>query len=132
MLLLRNWTGVGSGESSLCEKLETRLCLAATAANIVYGDFTGDHIVDFVTTRGGLKLRAGNGDGTFKAPVPIGGNEFARGGSVGAADFNGDGSLDVAVFGGTTAKGSAQRRSGSGRGCWRRRAARWPITFPNR
>jgi hypothetical protein len=112
MLPLRSWTGIGLDESPLCEQLEPRLCLAATAANIVYGDFTGDHIVDFVTTRGGLKLRAGNGDGTYKAPVPIGGNEFARGGSVGAADFNGDGTLDVAVFGGTTATGSAQRRSG--------------------
>lgn len=117
-MLLRSWnTAVPDGGMPYCEALEPRLFLAATPApgTVITGDFTGDGIVDIVTTQGGLKLRVGNGNGTFQPGVPLSAVGFARGGNLSAADFNLDGSLDITVFGGKTTKAVLQQANG-GRG----------------
>jgi hypothetical protein len=82
---------------------------AGTVPSTVIGDFNGDGTLDIVSSNpapansGGpsISLLAGNGDGTFAAPVtiPFGGTASA----LAAADFNGDGKLDLAgSFAGNT------------------------------
>jgi hypothetical protein len=73
---------------------------AVTTTYVVVGDFTGDDILDRLTTGyyTPVDLRAGLGDGTFAAPIRT---EIPPGASLAAADFNGDGRLDaVTVTGG--------------------------------
>jgi hypothetical protein len=75
-------------------------------ASTVIGDFTGDGKLDIVTSNfppyqfGGpsISLLAGNGDGTFAAPVITPFDETAN--ALAAADFNGDGKLDLALVSG--------------------------------
>lgn len=93
-------------ESARIERLETRLCMAATgvAQSVVAADFNQDGFTDIVETRvggrGGLSLLVANGNGTFQPAVAIGGTGFARGASVASADFNKDGAPDLVVYGG--------------------------------
>lgn len=74
-----------------------------TVGGLLYGlaagDFNRDGKADLVVVSDqALSLLAGNGDGSFQAPVKILGNGGGGGpvGSLAAADFNGDASLDVA------------------------------------
>ncbi|MEQ1861133.1 MAG: Calx-beta domain-containing protein [Chthoniobacteraceae bacterium] len=63
----------------------------------VVGDFNGDGNSDLVlATKKAVVLLAGNGDGTFDAPVAFASNKSSK--SLLAADFNGDGRLDVAAL----------------------------------
>ncbi len=65
--------------------------------SVVTGDFNNDGKPDIVECCGTntLVFRAGNGDGTFQAPVNVA--TVSKGAtSLVAADFNGDGNLDVA------------------------------------
>jgi hypothetical protein len=80
--------------------------LVSNALSVAAGDFNGDGRQDLIVSnaallqggRGDLSqlfLLAGNGDGTFGAPVGFDSGALPI--SVAAADFNGDGTLDVAV-----------------------------------
>lgn len=66
-----------------------------TNTAIVTADFNADGKLDLalVDSRNVISIYAGNGDGTFQAPVDTTG----RGDSAIAADFNGDGRVDLAV-----------------------------------
>jgi hypothetical protein len=99
--------GNGDGTFQGPVKLGTGVSPAAAFA---VGDFTGDGRPDIVTSNlppfppnfGGssISLLAGNGDGTFQAPVTT---NFSEGGSpLAAGDFNGDGKLDLAFAAGAT------------------------------
>ncbi len=74
---------------------------AAVAYNIGYqpldiqqGDFNGDGKADLIErTTSGFVVEAGNGDGTFQAPLVVAGS---AGNSTLVADFNGDGVADIA------------------------------------
>ena len=66
---------------------------AGINGTVIVGDFDGDGKLDLaVTTRDGIFLLAGNGNGSFQAPViyaPF------LGGAIAAGDFAGDGSPDL-------------------------------------
>lgn len=80
-----------------------------TPANMVSGDFNGDGKQDVVVvnvrgsfgapngTTYGLSLIAGNGDGTFAAPVFIYPRDNQNSTSIHAADLNSDGKPDVVI-----------------------------------
>lgn len=81
---------------------------------VVTGDFNNDGKPDIVQCCGGgtnesnsyeLEFRAGNGDGTFQAPVAAASTPENVPGQLVAADFNGDGKLDVAGVAGLGATG---------------------------
>ncbi len=89
-------------------------------SNILEGDFNNDGIIDLISTRNagtGLAaatILAGNGDGTFKTGVSIGGfnlnNTQIRDAATG--DYNGDGKLDL--FFATTGGFAIQSGNGNG------------------
>ena len=67
------------------------------------GDFNHDGKLDFATS--GNLLALGNGDGTFRTPVPIVPSPPAGGfASIAAGDLNNDGETDLvlALYGNTT------------------------------
>ncbi|MEQ1861131.1 MAG: Calx-beta domain-containing protein, partial [Chthoniobacteraceae bacterium] len=69
------------------------------AKGFVVGDFDGDGNADLaLATKKSAVLLAGNGDGTFDAPVAFESNKSSK--SLLAADFNGDGRLDLAALAG--------------------------------
>jgi hypothetical protein len=60
-------------------------------------DVNGDGFPDlFTRDRNGLTVALGNGDGTFKSPMPVFSGDPTWGGST-LGDFNNDGKLDVAA-----------------------------------
>lgn len=69
------------------------------------GDLNNDNHPDIVVAlsddsrnNGGVYLLLNKGNGTFNAPVRLGGNTFAsKGGGVAIGDWNGDGDYDVYV-----------------------------------
>ncbi|MFZ0394261.1 MAG: chitobiase/beta-hexosaminidase C-terminal domain-containing protein [Terracidiphilus sp.] len=63
---------------------------------MVAGDFNGDGIPDLILFSSQFEFLAGNGDGTFQAPVTLN-NNFFHVYAAATADFNGDGILDLAV-----------------------------------
>jgi FG-GAP-like repeat len=73
----------------------------AYPAFVVLADFNHDGFLDIavanraIGTPGQVNILLGNGDGTFKAPVPYG--PFNDAFSIALGDFNGDGNLDIAV-----------------------------------
>ena len=77
----------------------------ANSGSVAVGDFNGDGVPDLAVLTGGssstatdpahISILAGNGDGTFQAPVNT---RVTNGiGSLAAGDFNGDGMLDLVV-----------------------------------
>jgi len=95
---------VGNGDGTFQAARDFAAGVTPTA--IAVGDFNGDGIIDlavansghsfgfpFRPTWGGVSVLAGNGDGTFAAPVGFGVHKTPV--SVVAADFNGDGQLDL-------------------------------------
>ncbi len=71
--------------------------------NVASGDFNGDGKLDvaFACRAGstaGLEVTLGNGDGTFRTPVPVSGVALrqATGNRLVSADFNNDGKSDLA------------------------------------
>ena len=71
----------------------------ASPAVIIAGDFNRDGKADIVVAdqyNYSIWLIAGNGDGTFQAPLKIG-TVASRPRSLAAGDFNGDGRTDLAV-----------------------------------
>ena len=67
-----------------------------TPTNLVAGDFNNDGKVDLLILSGGLSFLAGNGDGTFQAPVTTG-SITLQPSWLAVGDFNQDGKLDAAV-----------------------------------
>jgi len=66
---------------------------AAINGTVVVGDFNGDARLDLaVTNRDGIFLLAGNGDGSFQAPVTY--TPFI-GGAIAVGDFDGNGTPDL-------------------------------------
>ncbi len=58
-------------------------------------DLDGDHIPDLILgdgMHGGIQVFLGNGNGSFRAPVPYGAGIFYQ---IAAADVNGDGKQDL-------------------------------------
>ena len=66
--------------------------------SVTAGDFDGDGKLDLAVSddnSNSIRILLGNGDGTFKPPVPY--NVGSASESVAVGDFNGDGKLDLAV-----------------------------------
>ena len=99
-------TGANAFES------EQQVYVGCTAQDFAVGDINGDGIPDIVVvctsnydSSGATTLQAfyvlGNGDGTFQAPVPFGGNSsISTPTQVVLGDFDGDGKMDVAAIDG--------------------------------
>jgi hypothetical protein len=100
------WVMLGNGDGTF--QPAVGYPTSAGSYMVSLGDFTGDGKIDIITlegtnTQGGLcycvEVLAGNGDGTFGAPITtplpygMGGYAMANG------DFNDDGKSDVAVVG---------------------------------
>ena len=69
------------------------------------GDFNGDGKTDLVVSglgtllsggNGNLTILLGNGDGTFRSPIPL--NAGLNPSAIAQGDFNGDGKIDIAVL----------------------------------
>ena len=75
--------------------------VAGQAQDLAAGDFTGDGKVDLVVTINdpgtSLSLLAGNGDGTFGAPVSFANTSGFDSPAVVAADLDNDAKLDVVI-----------------------------------
>ena len=83
------------------------------ACYVAVGDINHDGKVDIIAANAvtaSFEVLAGNGDGTFRAPIPIALPGIPRGMIV--ADFNGDGWADVAVAGKRGGLHPAQRSQG--------------------
>jgi hypothetical protein len=100
--------GIGNGSAAVILATgtgtfgaRTEFPVAGQAQDLAAGDFTGDGRLDLAVTINdpqiSLSLVAGNGDGTFRAPVNVANTSGFDSPAVVAADFDGDGRLDVAV-----------------------------------
>jgi len=107
---------LGKGDGTFSGPTIYSLTYYVTGA-VAVGDFNGDGKLDLAVVGGdssghGVAFLAGNGDGTFQAPVyfktTLAGGEI----SAVAADFNHDGNLDLFVGG----NGSSEVVLGDGKG----------------
>lgn len=74
----------------------------SVAADVAVGDFDADGRMDLVVSDdagGKVRIRLGNGDGTFRAGLEI--SQLEHPGALAVADFTGDGIEDFAVAAGT-------------------------------
>ncbi len=85
---------LGSGDGTLQAAATTITPVIGGIQAVLLGDFNGDHSLDVVSAAGNFLL-LGNGDGTFRSPLPLG----ASGLGIASGDFNGDGRPDLAVGG---------------------------------
>lgn len=70
----------------------------ATVASIAAADFNGDGKLDLVVGGTAVSILLGNGDGSFQAPVGVGGGGCSA--AVAVGDFNRDGKADVVTSSG--------------------------------
>jgi hypothetical protein len=88
----------GKGDGTFGSPVETPMPFSVIRAEI--GDFNGDGKLDLAMTGNGdlsVAIALGNGDGTFRAPIPIEATYYPRG-LFTAGDFNADGSFDLMQF----------------------------------
>jgi hypothetical protein len=91
------WIGAGDGTVGSPRDLSIDE-QNAEAIGVSVGDLNGDGVPDLVVAgeaSPAVKVLLGIGDGTFQAPVDVGGTP--RPGGVVMSDLNGDGRLDLAV-----------------------------------
>lgn len=93
---------LGNGDGTFQAPKSSTTVYSAGPSNVAAGDFNGDGKLDLAMSgynagysQASLYILAGNGDGTFQAPVAA----FAGYGPIAVADLNGDGKLDIAFTG---------------------------------
>lgn len=90
---------LGNGDGSFAAAVGYTTTSDGTPAQIVAADLNGDGFIDLVVTNGNdpgtISILAGNGDGTFQAPVDLGSDGIPVGIALGDPDADGD--LDIIV-----------------------------------